>query len=46
MKKPKEKIRVNVDLDPETHKKLRLKVIQEDTTMMEFLQGIIKGLVK
>lgn len=52
MKKPndgsvvKDKAMVNVTLDAETHKKFKIKTIQDNTTMVAFLQKCVREYVK
>jgi hypothetical protein len=40
---PPRKVRLSVDVTPEEHKKLKIKAVQNDSTIMEYVQRLIQA---
>jgi hypothetical protein len=40
---PPRKVRLSVDVTPEEHKKLKIKAVQNDSTLMEYVQRLIQA---
>ncbi|WP_257825085.1 CopG family transcriptional regulator [Burkholderia glumae] len=39
--RPPKPVRLNLDLDPETHRRLKIRAIESDTTIAQFVRELI-----